>query len=452
MAGGISGIDVQSIVDRLMKFQTQGLNALNKQKSIYQSQQQGYTNLVNLLNEFQTQFNSFQTILNQNQYAIQSSNTSVASVALTSDQVPPGQYSLNVTQVATANQISSGAFTSDTTALNLSGNVDIAIGSNTLSLALNTTDTLQDISNNINSSLNNPGVTANILKATASNGSDEYYLVLTSDNTGTNYAMTISGSGSTALNLTNVLTAAQNAIFTFDGFNVVRDSNTVSDVIDGITFNINGTGSATFTITSDIQNQVTTVTTALQSMVSAYNDVMDLISLNQSESILRDGTYPLVQSALETLMYGAYGDGSIHHLFDLGITTASSTLKTNDENNPYVVTGVFNFDTVQFGQVLQDNLGDVRSFFNSLSDGLSISLDNAISNIEDNTISVRTKIIDQETRYIDDKIYQEQIRLDSLRQQLTKQYTAVEKIVIKYEAIGNFLDQQLSIFQSSIKK
>jgi len=73
----------------------------------------------------------------------------------------------------------------------------------------------------------------------------------------------------------NVLSQAQNAIFSLNGVTgIERASNTVSDLVSGISFNLINSGSATVTVGTDTKETVTKV----QEFVDAYNDIVTFLA------------------------------------------------------------------------------------------------------------------------------------------------------------------------------
>lgn len=458
MPGGIgSGIDVVAIVDGLMQYQSIGLERLKDKKGLFQYQEKSYTDLKKMINDFHQKLDSFQAILNKNHFKVVSSNESILSVATTSNNVGVGQYNLNITQLAKAHKLSSPAFASQTNALVLSGDLTIETNGNQVTLNLTGAESLEQIRDNINNSENNPGVTASILKVNGAGGVDEYRLILSADEEGTAHAMTISGTAAAGIDLTHELSAAQNAQFTFNGFDVERSSNTISDVLDGVTFHLNGQiGLVNFIISSDIENEEAAITESLQSIIDAYNDVMGLVAKNQSESLLRDSTYSTIPKLLKNVIDGIYGEGDVNRLLDFGVQTAKATVKTTvniaQKEIEYTVTGQIKLDTTLFSKMIKNNLDDLRSLFTSNSNGLLKAMNGTIDEIENKNIFLREKIIDDQTRDIEDSIYKETARLERVRAHLINQYARVEKIMDYYSNLSNTLDQQLSAMSGLQKK
>lgn len=134
-------------------------------------------------------------------------------------------------------------------------------------------NTLQGIASAINNA--NLGVTATIIN---DGSSTPYHLVFTSDTTGANASMNISASGDSTIsnllsynptgtqNLTQN-TAAQSADLTVNGIPITSTSDAVSGAIQGVTLNLNQTGSTSVSVAANSSS----VESAISSFVTAYN-------------------------------------------------------------------------------------------------------------------------------------------------------------------------------------
>lgn len=215
------------------------------------------------------------------------SNLLVASISNTAQSAT---HTIRVQQLAQANQIRSDSFSSTTTAL---ADLGVTAGSFTIggkSIAISATDTLLDLKSKINNA--GAGVSATIVSADATTN----YLVLTATATGTANTITLAGDAtvSDSLGLTETtvdnsdpmnpvsttavkteLVEAKNAILDVDGVTgIVRSSNQVSDVIDGITFSLLKAEPNT-NITLKVEPDLAAIKTALGNLVTAYNDLRD---------------------------------------------------------------------------------------------------------------------------------------------------------------------------------
>lgn len=73
--------------------------------------------------------------------------------------------------------------------------------------------------------------------------------------------------------------AAQDAELLVEGVHIVRSSNTIDDLIGGVTLDIQGPGKVTMNILADTEEAVTSI----EEFVTAYNEVMDWINIRLSE-------------------------------------------------------------------------------------------------------------------------------------------------------------------------
>lgn len=303
-------------------------------------------------------------------YKATSSNSAVSGTVDNSATAQPGQYSISVTSLAQAQSLATGTFAdSNTTAIG-TGTLTIKVGSTTKSITVNSSNnTLSGIANSINSS--NLGISASVV-----NTGSGYRLVMSSQQTGTANAISISVQDSDGNNTdssglsqlaydgtTNNLTqtvAAQDATFSINGINVTRSSNQVSDAIPGITLNLstltNGSP-ATLTVAQD----TATAASYVQNFVDAYNKLQSLVatdtkydsSTQTAGMFLGDSTVNGVMSQirqqLSSLLPSSAG-AAISSLAEVGIST-----------NPQ--TGQLSFDQTKFTSQLQAHPQDVAALF-----------------------------------------------------------------------------------------
>ena len=82
------------------------------------------------------------------------------------------------------------------------------------------------------------------------------------------------------LAFSTTLQAAQDSKFTVNGLEIERSSNTVDDVVTGLTFNLNEVTSSAVTI--DLSRDTTAVKENITGVVNAYNEFIDVIKLVQN--------------------------------------------------------------------------------------------------------------------------------------------------------------------------
>lgn len=218
-----------------------------------------------------------------------------------------GSHTVEVLQKATAHQVRSDAISSkyddiSTLVPPLPTGTFILNGAE---ITVTDSDSIYEISekiNNANSGTTPTGVTATIVSASDT----EHYIVLSSDKTGTDNKINFelktgseaeslavinglgltTGTGTADLAIKNETTAPQNAKLDVNGLGVVieRQSNTVDDVIDGITLDIVKAEPGTI-IELDIKPDLNSVKTSIMSFVEEYNKVRDIINEQQTSKV-----------------------------------------------------------------------------------------------------------------------------------------------------------------------
>jgi flagellar hook-associated protein 2 len=353
-AGIGSGLNVSSIVSALVNAaqaapQTQITDATNQTNSLLG----GLSTLNSTLTSLQSAVAALTSTATFNNYTATLANPAIGT-ATTLSNAKPGSYALQVTQLAAAQQRTSGAFAS--TAAVGAGTLDIAIGSSSVSVSVSSTATLSDIASAINSASGNPGVTATVINGTA--GSQ---LLLSSNQTGVANGFTItaaSGSDAGLASLASSLNTAgsneaKDAQLSLNGISVDSASNAVSGALDGVTLNLAAIGSSQLTVQQDTSKTVS----AIQAFVTAYNSYVASIGTLSSYDatsqvagpLLGDSTLNSVVNQISSVLSKSVPGNSIGSLASLGITRqadgtlslASATLSSALSANPATVQDLF---------------------------------------------------------------------------------------------------------------
>jgi flagellar hook-associated protein 2 len=187
ISGLASGFDWRSMIDELMEIEHRPVDLIEARKREYEEKltewQSFNTKLLSLKTATEAlkdadDFSVFTSSMTSDSSTVAASD--LLSV-VTSSSASPGSYSIVVSDIATAQKLSSGSFTDISNALGSSYAGDVLI--NGRAIAISATDSLVDVKdkiNNANSGTNPTGVTASIVNY----GTNNYRLLLTSDNTG----------------------------------------------------------------------------------------------------------------------------------------------------------------------------------------------------------------------------------------------------------------------------
>ncbi len=276
-----SGIDLANLVDGLVKAETDSKKkSITKKIEAANLQISSFGQLSSKLSSFSS---SITNIENTNSRSVTNSGTS-ASLTITNEAAA---QDIN-TNISVSSTAKGQVVTYDLTHANL-------LNSNTLSSASTIpegilTFTLAGVNNTItiNSSNNSVQGLVNAINAISgaqatlvdTTGSGGLALVIKSD-TGTSNAFSLSSSdGLSAFSTSGISSssspitlsvAASDAVFQIDGLTVTRSVNTITDVFDGYTLDINSTSSGTFNIQSSVSPN--DAQKRMQQFVDSINDV-----------------------------------------------------------------------------------------------------------------------------------------------------------------------------------
>jgi flagellar hook-associated protein 2 len=423
------GINVSSTVAQIVSNLQAVETPWKTQRSTLQAQNTELstlgTELSNLLSSLQS-LTDFTGVLagklgsssDENVLQLQSANSSAV----------PGPHTLVVTQLAANESYASNSVSSADD--KLSGS--LTIGSAVINL--DGSETLSDLATMINRE--GLGVTANVF--TGANGST---LSLVSNTSGTVGAVTVSGSltdvdnGNASIGLSQSQ-AAHNAVFTVDGVTLTSSSNTVTNAIGGVTFQLvsaNKDEAVQIQITNDTQ----TVENTVLSFVSNYNTVMEAIDGQEASGMPLFGNANLaqIQQQLESSMIFSSNSGSVKSLNDLGISL-------NNDGTLSV-----NFDTL--GSAINSNYSGIISFFQdagNFGSGLASTLNNLDNINPHGLIALAQKEIASQVSTINDKLTQEDAFISQQQATLTAELNQANQILQQIPVQLNMVNEIYSAF------
>ncbi|MBF0498592.1 MAG: flagellar filament capping protein FliD [Candidatus Riflebacteria bacterium] len=324
-------------------------------------------------------------------------------------------------------------------------------------------------------------------------------LLLTSKTTGnTTISLGSSTDSSNFLSATGLVTTpqqvGQNAIFNIDGMfggaDIVRQSNTVADVVNGVTFSLKGvTGTTSEEVT--VAADTTTSRKAVDDFIKSYNDAAGLIytrltekrdytlealtdtkksSMTQADIdaantdykvglVSGDSTLSSARSQMRVAMSGTVsglGNSTIRSLADIGITTGlvgsgyqdtqQGLLKVTNEDkltaalrdNPDIVAQLFGKDggtdaTNGIARRLKDTLNQYTK-----SDGL---LTQRVGRSGSDTSN---SSMDQQIKMVNDQITQQNASLADKENAMIQEYSNLETAMSQYQSQSSAFSQQLA--------
>lgn len=337
-----TGINVSQTVSQIVS-NLQGVETPWKnQLTTLQSQDSAFSNLGTLLSNLSndvSQFTDFQGVLSSMEGS--SSDTGVLELTAATSSAVAGTHTITVNSLA---QTSSGYMDALTNASDtLSGSITIQVGSGTaqtIDVGSNS-NTLAGLASAINAAA--IGVTANVI--TDASGSR---LSLVSGTSGTGGDLTVTSNltdatTSTALNY-NTAQAGANASLTVDGVGISSASNTVSNVIPGVTFQLLSSAPGT-DVQVVIANDTSGVETALAAFVSDYNSLISAINTQEgvdssgnAEPLYGSPTLSLLQEQILGAFVAQNPTGYLDPVSSLTDTLSGSITIQVGSNSPQTIT------------------------------------------------------------------------------------------------------------------
>ena len=358
-----------------------------------------------------------------------SSDTDVLSLTSASIAASAGSHTIIVNSLAqTSSQASSVVTDPNDT---LSGILTIQGHNFNVDSADNDT-TLTSLAAAINSA--DIGVRANVI--TDSTGSR---LSLVSGTSGAAGQLTVSGtlSGASAGAITfSSSQGGKDASLTVDGVAITTSSNTVSNAIPGVTFQLLGSAPGT-QIHVEITNDNTDIETAVGKFVAAYNAVINDIngqegndSSGKAEPLFGSPTLALIQSQITGALFSGAASGAIKDITQLGVGL----------NNDGTLT--LNVDTLD--SALNSNFSDVTGFLqNSGSFGqtLASSLNNLGTQAPNGAVFLAQQQNGAQEKALNTSISNEDALLAAQKTQLTNELNMANQILQSIPAQLNQVDE-----------
>lgn len=248
-----------------------------------------------------------------------------------------------------ASQTSTFTSSSDTLTLTFDGTAyDFSVSAST---------TITDLADMINNKLDGK-VTASILNT---GGTNPYRLIIKSDETGAENAITLSSGNASTLsslgydNAANHLQTATDATFTYNGVSITRSSNTVDDLIVGVTITLNDVQESTESTNVSIKQDWTDVKEQLNNLVTAYNDL--ITNLNDATTYNSEkGTAGVFQGVSQLTTFSAALRKQLLSMDEEGRSLVDYGISLNDS-------GSLEFDEDVFNEKIDDAPADIKEFF-----------------------------------------------------------------------------------------
>ena len=424
--GGLgNGVDFGPIVDLLVQAERVPIDRINQRKLDLQTKQTDFGLLGGKLLGLQSAASSLRTRLSfdKNQVSVTSASSQTLLAASVSSTAAAGTHKVTVNQLASAHQVVSKASTAVSTAdtdivSGASGTFSFSVGGgSTQTVNLDADGTLEDLRDAINDL--GAGVSASILN-TGTEVLPSYRLVLSSNDSGSSNSITISADNTdldTVTSGVDTFQAAQDSqIILGEGLGAVtldRSSNTLTDVISGITLNLQAADLSN-PVTISVTQDTTAVKEGISNFVSAYNEVQKFVNertvfnLETGERGIFVGD-SLARTVLDRIRQSTFSQIS-------GLTAYSSASQIGFETQ--TADGTIKLNESTLDTALSQNYSAVRDLFvqnpTTGTEGIGKLVTDAVDALDDVEYGALTLRQNALTSQIDDFVKQISVKEDAL--------------------------------------
>jgi flagellar hook-associated protein 2 len=443
--GGLgSGLDTRAIISALTAVERRPIAALESKKASLNSSKNLFGDFKKLLSDLDTKAKALRTTTDFLEMKASSSNEDLLTVRAGSTATP-GSYQIKALALASSQvNVSNGRAAKD----------DPVFGDGTFFLNVNGTDHPIDIGagtgyastlDGIAQAIRDKGldVTAEVVD-TGQAGASRYQLALRSTTVGSAGAFSLTlDSGNAALGTlitevnANQRAPGQDAHLLYNGVDVYRSSNSVGDLIPGVTLDLKAVDTVnpvTVTVTTDAEE----TSKKVKEFVDAYNKVVDFVSTQNQlgedgaakNPLFGDSTLRSIRSSLRSVVGGsvATGNSAITLLANAGITSDRD--------------GKLTFNQSKFEEKLGEDEQAVASLFSATDVGiaakLSAQLESYTSSV-DGIIKTRQDGFDRMIKDAQRRIDQGEQRLTRFQQNLEQRYANLETQIARLQGQGSAL-------------
>ncbi|EDM24499.1 flagellar filament capping protein FliD [Caminibacter mediatlanticus] len=343
----------------------------------------------------------------------------------------------------------SATFTSDTDVINNSGSTQ------TFSIDINGTTYSMDVTNGMSVSdfvnaLNNGELKdseGNSLKMNASfntnTGQIEFNLNAIGDITINDSNLLTNFNDNTDFTNANRLQTAQNSKFTYNGVEVERSSNTIEDLITGVTINLKSTGESSVKIESGVDDIVEAIKKFVADYNSMVSNIQSLTAYNKDTGDVGlfqgDSDFTMLESIFSGDLFGttytyktdAYDRNG--NLYTQNQFFNATTVGFDMDRN-----GMISFDETKFKEAFEQNSDITQNWFETTFTKLNNDFERTITGDKSNLSLLDQNIKDEEKRY-EDRIDAMKKFLDTKYEIMAKQFAAYDEMINKFNAMSNSL-------------
>lgn len=478
-----SGLDVNSIVTKLVDLEKQPLTSLKAKAAVITAQVSTYGDIKSQIASVSDAALNLGSPSFWKKMTATSSNSAAVSATVTGISSPQSSYSVEVQQLARAQNNSSQAFVANASVG--TGSLSIQVGTwssgfggftpgATSAVTINIgagEDSLSSIATKINDA--NAGVTASIVKDSSgerlsirskATGEAAGFRIQTADsdlihndNNGLSRLAFDPQSGSFGM-ATTIATAqqARDAKATLNGVPVTSTTNTFSELIPGVQLTVNQV--TTMPLDVNVTSDTTTIKKAITDFVAAYNKLNTTLtnatkydaSTKKGAILQGDSATIGLQNALRSLVGSTTTGAAYSRLSDIGITV--------QRDGSLMVGDVVNGTSLSSGKLdaALQNISGLRDFFtvdnkDQAINGFGLKLKKFTIGMLASDGALKGKTDSLESMSKTNQKEQDKVNTHAslVQARLTAQYSALDGKMASMNALSSYVSQQVTTWNKN---
>jgi flagellar hook-associated protein 2 len=429
-SGLASGIDTESLIEQLVNVEKQGARALEARKSNASRRKAIVADLISKMQSLKTATTAMNTPEEVRAFTATSSDETRVKVS-GSGAAQPAQLAIRVSSLARAQTNVSSLFPSTDGTIPMvpgAGQLGIQVGDGEpVVVEFTSLDTLDVVARSINEKVD--GAHAEVI-----NTGSGFQLAISSDEGGAANALTFTEGGSSLgfLAAGSVKVTAQDAAFTLNGIPITRTTNTVSDAISGLTFELRSVHAVTDPDTNiSVATDPAGVEAKVKSLVDAFNGLADMVSgqltyngvARGQDSLFGDSTVRALQRSLSDLASRSYphGEGEVS-LGQLGISLGRD--------------GRLSIDSAKLAKAMSEDPKALEQLIAGDA-GIAVAVNDLVTQYTragDGFLSAKTGSLTRAMSDFDLQIERIETRASRVGDQLRTQFKTLESLMSKFQS------------------
>jgi len=254
----------------------------------------------------------------------------------------------------------------------------------------------------------------------------------------------------------NRVQTAQNSKFKYNGVEVERDSNEITDLVIGLTINLNSTGTSTINIKQDTD----TIKQTMKDFVSGYNSLVSKIQtltqydpdnkttgIFQNESVIKNITQNLQRELFSTFITDTITKQDRNgQNYEQKITLSAADFGFSMNR-----TGFLDFDEQKFDNMLKNKPDKVEEFLSGENGAITKILKkiDSLTNDKDGSLTLLERQYKNEEKSYEKTIKDTQKQIDIKYQIMAQQFASYDEMINSFNVQANVIKQTIEAMINS---